>query len=82
MNWVDFLIICALGAALFFAGRTVYRAKKYGGCVGCSCKGCSCNRSGDCAGFGDPIETTKGIVSSSDTVVKNLSSGVDHPEVR
>jgi len=46
MRWIDILILCAIGAALFFAARAVYRAKKRGGCVGCSgCSGCS-----DCAG--------------------------------
>lgn len=58
MNWADILILCILGAAIFFAVRAVYRAKKRGGCVGCSScsgssphSGCSgCAGSGGCNG--------------------------------
>ena len=83
MNWADFLIVCALGVALFFAGRSIRRTQKSGGCC-CGCKGCSCSRSCGCADFGASVESAdQEITSGSENTVKNLLSGADsqHPEV-
>ena len=41
-NWINILIIALVGAAVFFAVRSMIKDKKAGKCsCGCKCSGCA-----------------------------------------
>lgn len=43
MGFVDWIIVAVLAAAVILCVRSVWRARKKGGCSSCSgCSGCSC----------------------------------------
>ena len=52
MKLLDILIILAAAAGVFFAVRSIVRARKKGGCAGCggNCAGCPMHRNSGCAG--------------------------------